>query len=177
MKRGILALLLLCVPVKLYAQVATPVITPAPGQFQNLVTVTITDATPGAIIYYTTDGSTPSISSAVYAAPLLLTSTATVRAIAYVSPISGMVSSAFAVVSCLNGGTTWSASSPIGLQSASVRVSFDATPGVAAMDGVAGLSTVPAAYYSDLAAIVRFNPSGFIDARNGALYASVAPVP
>ena len=37
----------------------------------------------------------------------------------------------------------------------------------AVMDGVTGLSQVQAAAYTDLAAIVRFNNTGTIDARNG----------
>lgn len=45
-------------------------------------TVTITDQSPGATIYYTTDGSTPSTQSAIYTSPLLLTGTATLTAFA-----------------------------------------------------------------------------------------------
>src|SRR3989475_355510 len=62
-------------------------------------------------------------------------------------------------------------------QSDSFVAEFDATPNNAAMDGVMGLSNGPAAAYSSLAAIVRFNTSGMIDARNGGAYAASAAVP
>src|SRR5256712_8631500 len=62
-------------------------------------------------------------------------------------------------------------------QSGAFTAEFDATPQNAAMDGVVGLSNGPAADYSSLAAIVRFNTSGMIDARNGGAYAASAAIP
>lgn len=63
-------------------QVATPAITPAAGSYGSGIVVTITDATAGAAIYYTTDGTPPSLTSNVYKTPFLLTASATVQAIA-----------------------------------------------------------------------------------------------
>jgi predicted RecA/RadA family phage recombinase len=70
-------------------QAATPVISPAAGNYTSSVPVTITDATSGATIVYTTDGSTPlpgtngtEISSG---GSFTLTSSATVTAIASAS--------------------------------------------------------------------------------------------
>jgi hypothetical protein len=54
---------------------------------------------------------------------------------------------------------------------------FDATPGAVNLDGVMGLAPVNAATYTDLAAIVRFNASGNIDARNGGAYSALTSVP
>jgi len=61
---------------------ATPVITPASGTFYAAQSVTITDATAGASIHYTTDGSTPAASSPTYQAAIPLSSLTTVQAMA-----------------------------------------------------------------------------------------------
>ena len=62
--------------------VATPVISPASGAYQNSVTVSITDSMAKASIYYTTNGNTPTTASTKYTTPFVLNSSATVKAIA-----------------------------------------------------------------------------------------------
>src|SRR5206468_2773908 len=74
-------------------QVATPALTPASGTYTGSVTVTMSDATSGATIHYTTDGTTPSSSSPTYTAAITLTQTTTPKAIA---TASGMTDSAVA---------------------------------------------------------------------------------
>lgn len=64
---------------------ATPTFSPAGQTYTNLIQVTIADATPGAIIYYTNDGSTPTTGSTVYTGVLTLNSTQTLKAIATAS--------------------------------------------------------------------------------------------
>lgn len=62
--------------------VATPVFSPAGNTYISPQTVTISTSTAGAVIYYTTDGSTPTTSSLVYSAPLTVSKTTTLKAIA-----------------------------------------------------------------------------------------------
>lgn len=63
-------------------QAATPSIVPGSETFSRTIQVTITDATPGVTIYYTTDGSTPSTASTPYTNPFSVTATTTINAIA-----------------------------------------------------------------------------------------------
>jgi N-acetylneuraminic acid mutarotase len=60
----------------------TPAFSPGTGIYAAGQTVQISDATPSATIYYTTDGSTPSTSSLVYSGPITISSTETLKAMA-----------------------------------------------------------------------------------------------
>ncbi|MFM7102799.1 MAG: chitobiase/beta-hexosaminidase C-terminal domain-containing protein, partial [Verrucomicrobiota bacterium] len=63
---------------------AGPVFTPNGGTFSTPPTVTLSSATPGAAIRYTTNGSTPSpTTGTLYTGPFTLAASATVRALAY----------------------------------------------------------------------------------------------
>lgn len=62
-------------------KVANPTFTPSAGEVLSGTTVTITCATAGADIYYTTDGSTPSDESTKYTAPIEITAATTIKAI------------------------------------------------------------------------------------------------
>ena len=61
---------------------AQPALTPGNGTYSATVMVKITDPTPGAIIYYTTDGTTPGRSSPVYKNPIPISSPTVLKAIA-----------------------------------------------------------------------------------------------
>ena len=69
---------------------AAPSLTPAPGTYAAAQAVKLSDSTSGALIYYTTNGSTPTTSSALYTAgtPLEVSSTTTIKAIAVESGYS-----------------------------------------------------------------------------------------
>lgn len=63
---------------------ATPQISPPGGMYSGVVTVTMSDSMAGAIIYFTTDGTTPTVSSPRYAGPITVTHSMTIQAIAVV---------------------------------------------------------------------------------------------
>ena len=59
-----------------------PTFSPAGGSFITAQNVTISTETEGATIYYTTDGNSPTTSSSVYSAPIAVSTTTTIKAIA-----------------------------------------------------------------------------------------------
>jgi hypothetical protein len=61
---------------------ATPTFSPKGGTYSAAQTVSIGDSTPAATIYYTTNGSTPTTSSTKYTAPIKVSTTQTLKAIA-----------------------------------------------------------------------------------------------
>jgi Chitobiase/beta-hexosaminidase C-terminal domain len=63
---------------------AKPKFSVQPGSYATPTLVRITDSTRGAIIYYTTDGWTPTPSSKRYEGPITLVSTTTIQAVAIV---------------------------------------------------------------------------------------------
>lgn len=63
-------------------QTATPISSVATGVYETPQTVTLTSATQGATIYYTTDGLAPTTASSVFTTPLNITETTRIRAIA-----------------------------------------------------------------------------------------------
>jgi CSLREA domain-containing protein len=66
------------------AAAAPPSITPAGGSYANSVQVSLVNNSPGTTLRYTTDGSTPTEThGTIYSGPFTLTSSATVKAIAY----------------------------------------------------------------------------------------------
>lgn len=67
---------------------ATPTFAPVAGTYAGTQTVTISCTTPSPTIYYTTDGSTPTQSSAVYTTPLTVSTSQTLQAVAIASSFS-----------------------------------------------------------------------------------------
>jgi len=67
---------------KINLPAATPMFSPGAGSYGGPQNVSISDATDGAVIHYTTDGSLPGTASTVYAAPITISSTETLKAIA-----------------------------------------------------------------------------------------------
>ena len=69
--------------------VSKPTFSPVPGTYYDPVNVTLNCPTPGASIYYTLDGNEPTTGSTLYSAPIAISSTTTVKALA---ALSGKVS-------------------------------------------------------------------------------------
>ncbi len=86
---------------------ATPVISPGGGQFTNSIVITMTDATPGAVLYYTLDGTLPNTNSILFSGPFLLTNSALVQAVASAPGAvnSGVASASFINTSAIGNGT------------------------------------------------------------------------
>jgi hypothetical protein len=81
-----------------------------------------------------------------------------------------------------SGGVTANAgagfqSTAITSQTGTFTAAFSATPSVSPLDSVIGLAMAAPSAYTDLAAVARFNPSGYIDARNGGAYAAASSIP
>jgi hypothetical protein len=80
-------------PVTVTSTPAAPSASPASGIYRNNVTVTITGPA-NSTIYYTTDGSTPTVNSTKYTAPILLSKSTALKFMAVVNGASSAISSA-----------------------------------------------------------------------------------
>ncbi|HTB84156.1 MAG TPA: chitobiase/beta-hexosaminidase C-terminal domain-containing protein [Candidatus Sulfotelmatobacter sp.] len=87
--------------------VAQPVIMPNGGNFTGSTNVTLTSTTPGATIYYTTDGSTPMTNSPVYTGFITLTNDTVIKAIGVKTGFesSGVAVATFLSNSAIGTGT------------------------------------------------------------------------
>ena len=77
-----------------YATTATPTFSVATGEYSEAKSVTISCATDGASIYYTTDGTTPTSSSTAYSSAISIVETTTLKAIAIKDGVDSEVASA-----------------------------------------------------------------------------------
>lgn len=83
------------------ARPATPWCSPSAGTYTYGLSVKIADATEGTTIYYTTDGSTPTIQSHLYTGPISIPSspaTETINAIAVANGVTSWMTSAVYVI-------------------------------------------------------------------------------
>lgn len=116
-------------------QAATPTFLPIAGTYTSAQSVTISDATSGATIYYTTNGATPTTGSTVYSSssPIAVSSSETIEAIATASGYSNSaVASASYVINLPGFGP------PSGSQPGSISIQPGATTGNTATISVVG---------------------------------------
>ncbi len=106
------------------AAAATPTFSPGTGTYPSAQSVTIADTTPGAVIYYTTNGTAPTTSSAVYSGAISVTANTTVEALATAPGFaqSAVASAAYVIQSGGSGGINFAGgfTSTTGLQLNSV---------------------------------------------------------
>ena len=134
-------------------QAFTPAFTPAAGTYSSAQTVTISTTTPSATIYYTTDGSTPTTNSAVYSAPITVSATETLQAIAVASGYSNSsagsatytITSAGATTTSLTASPNPVATGQTLTLTATVQGTDSTTPGgtVSFLSGSTPLGTAP----------------------------------
>ena len=82
------------VPFEVNKVAATPTLSPPPATYATAQHVSISDATAGATIYYTTNGAAPTTASTKYTTPISVTKTTTIKAVA---DASGFADSEIAV--------------------------------------------------------------------------------
>jgi hypothetical protein len=168
---------------RLALEAGAPAFSAPGGTYSSSVSVSITSSTSGATIRYTTDGSTPTnTTGTVYSGPLTISSTTTLKAIAYATGFTNStVTTATYTITVPPGGVTVSPSQPFynqalpSSQSGIFEAQFDATP--SATDATIGLCLGNQSAYTGLAVIVRFATTGAIDARNGGAYAAANTIP
>jgi parallel beta-helix repeat protein len=160
--------------------VAAPTFTPGGGTYSSAQTVTIGTTTMGATIRYTVDGSTPSeTNGTIYTGPIVISSNSTLKAIAYKSGMtdSTVTSANYAFTVTLTSANGFYNQALPAAKTGTFTVQFDASASISPSNSLIGLSQGNAALYADIAASVRFNTSGDIDARNGGAFAAASTIP
>jgi hypothetical protein len=106
---------------------SSPTMSPPPGTYSTAQTVTLSDTTPGAVIYYTTNGTAPTTGSAQYSLPLQVSATTSIEAMA---AASGYIDSAITSATYIIG------TAPVAVNlGAAANVYGIANTGTAAADG------------------------------------------
>ena len=87
--------------------VAIPIFNPAEGIYTSAQNVVISTTTEGATIYYTTDGTDPTTSSAVYSSAIPVSTTTTIKAMATATGYdnSSIASATYTIVNIEHAGT------------------------------------------------------------------------
>ena len=125
---------------------AAPTFDPAGGTFLEPQNVTISTATEGATIYYTTNDTEPSTSSDVYSEPIPVSSTTTIKAMAVKADYnnSSVASATYTISSLVHAGTE---DDPYTV--ADARTAIDAGVGITEVYATGIVSAIPTAWSTD----------------------------
>jgi hypothetical protein len=162
--------------------VATPTFSPAGGTYTSAQSVTLSDSTSGATIYYTTNGTTPTTSSTVYSGAIAVSSgTVTIEAMAAKSgDTNSSVASATYTISTGGGGCQTAAGSWTSFAATSrtgtLTATFDATPHASGITAFIGMTNGAQTSKSSAAWVVKFHSTGDIQAANGASFTAGATI-
>jgi hypothetical protein len=106
--------------------------------------------------------------------PLTITGTdATNASLKHSAQVTLIVASTCVVATPTNG---WQ-DTPFANQTGTFTEQYDATPSASPINSVVALSNGAQTAYTGFAVLVRFNPTGDIDARNGGAYAAASVIP
>lgn len=122
-----------------FVPAVAPTLSAAAGSYQNPQTVTISDATSGATIYYTVTGVTPTTLSTKYTGPITVKSNMTLSAIAAIpgGPSGPVTSAVYTIVPAAPPAFSVPAGTYQGNQTVSIS---DATPGASIYYTVTGVT-------------------------------------
>jgi N-acetylneuraminic acid mutarotase len=131
------------------APAATPAFSVPAGTYKAFQTVTITDTTKGAAIYYTLDGTTPTTKSSVYTGPISITQSLTLKAVAIAnnSSLSDVASASYALDLPTAAMPAFSVADGTYTTAQSVTLS-DATPGAVIYYAINGYPSTTSSVYS-----------------------------
>ena len=136
---------------------ATPTFSPAAGTYTSAQSVTISSATEGATIYYTTDGTEPTTNSTQYNGAISVSSSTTIKAIATAAGYdnSSVATATYTIVSIGHEGTE---ADPYTV--ADARAAIDVSTGTQGVYATGIVSAIPTAWSAEHSNIT-FN---FVDA-------------
>jgi hypothetical protein len=149
------------------------------GTYYASTVVQMSSPTSGAEIRYTTNGSTPSLSSTLYTGPITVSSTTTFKVIAFGdSPLlpSNVITNTITITNDLLSNTSWQNIPLSSNLTEDFSIVWRTTPSASAMDSVTGISNIAVNAYTQLPIIIRYNTSNQFDAMSGSVYANTNSV-
>jgi hypothetical protein len=156
-------------------QAATPTFNPAAGTYTTAQSVSLADATPGAAIHYTTDGSTPTATSPVYGAAISFNKTTTINAMATYglftnSPVASAtytihlppptITSISPTAGSIGGGTAITITGTGLVAGATVTLAGTPATGVSVVNSTQITAATPAHSAAGIVTVVVTNPDG-----------------